>query len=110
MQGQYRVCSNLNLSRALGDHRYKDAMAPRGRKLSRSEHVICGVPDVSIIPLNKEDDDFILLACDGIWDVCSNEEALRYVQDHAIEFDMDLKKVVESFLDRCCSPSPADMN
>ena len=54
MQGQFRVCQNLNLSRALGDLRYKENKHVRtGRRLSRDEHIICGVPDVSIVELNE---------------------------------------------------------
>jgi len=54
MQGQYRVCGNLNLSRALGDLRYKDRTKPR------EEHVISGVPDVSEVTL-EEDDEYVIL-------------------------------------------------
>lgn len=29
----------------------------------------------------KDDDEFIILACDGIWDCLTNEEAVKYVAD-----------------------------
>ncbi len=39
MQGQYRVCQNLNLSRALGDLRYKTALDETGP----DKQVIAGI-------------------------------------------------------------------
>ena len=29
----------------------------------------------------KDDDEFIILACDGIWDCLTNEEAVKFVRD-----------------------------
>jgi protein phosphatase 2C family protein 2/3 len=36
-------------------------------------------PDVVIKTIN-EDWEFVLIACDGIWDVLSNEEVLKFVR------------------------------
>ena len=51
----------LNLSRAIGDHRYK-----RNAALAASAQMITADPDV-IIENICPDDDFFVLACDGIW-------------------------------------------
>ena len=40
---------------------------------------LSAAPDVIIKTIN-DDWEFILLACDGIWDVLSNEEVLSFVR------------------------------
>eukprot|EP00397_Hematodinium_sp_SG-2012_P006097 GEMP01006125.1.p1 GENE.GEMP01006125.1~~GEMP01006125.1.p1 ORF type:complete len:408 (+),score=81.68 GEMP01006125.1:213-1436(+) len=72
--GPARVDSNLAVSRAFGDFAYKDRAAiPEDQKIS------C-VPDVTIV--TAKDGDFILLCCDGIFDVMSNEECVEFVLKH----------------------------
>ena len=61
-----RVDGELAVSRALGDFSFKDAdMAPELCKVTAH-------PDVTV-ELRHSDDEFIVLACDGIWDVMTNE-------------------------------------
>eukprot|EP00392_Amoebophrya_sp_AT5.2_P000495 g496.t1 len=101
MTGQYRVCQNLNLSRALGDLRYKTALERTGP----DRQIIAGHADLLETEL-EESDDLLILACDGIWDVVSNEECLFFVQtflkdDHT---EANLRKCCEALLERCCSP------
>lgn len=63
-----RVNSNLNLSRALGDMEYKQS-----QYLSPEEQIITAMPDIMDIKLEKGDN-FLILACDGIWDVLDRQE------------------------------------
>ena len=65
--GVARVNSNLNLSRAIGDLKYKTNEA-----LPPEKQVITAEPDVRVFELTKEDR-FFVLACDGIWDVMKNQ-------------------------------------
>ena len=39
------------------------------------------MPDVSKRDRNLEEDCFILIACDGIWDVVSSAEANQYIRE-----------------------------
>jgi protein phosphatase 2C family protein 2/3 len=41
--------------------------------------LLLAAPDV-VIKTITEDWEFVLLACDGIWDVLSNEEVLKFVR------------------------------
>ena len=65
-----RVDGNLALSRAFGDFRYKDQST-----LPASKQAVTVVPDVTV-RLRNNDDKFIILACDGIWDCLTNEQCL----------------------------------
>ena len=68
-----RVNGCLNLSRALGDMEYK-----RTPNLSPEEYMITANPDIKSMDL-QTGDQFLILACDGIWDVLSDQEACDFV-------------------------------
>jgi len=55
-----RVNGNLNLTRSLGDHEYK-----QNKSLTPAEQIITCVPDIKTHPI-AETTDFIILGCDGI--------------------------------------------
>ncbi|KHN79397.1 putative protein phosphatase 2C F42G9.1 [Toxocara canis] len=56
-----RVNGGLNLSRALGDHFYK-----KNDSLPLKDQMISAQPDVTLHPI-EPDDEFVVVACDGIW-------------------------------------------
>lgn len=64
---RFRVNGNLNLSRAIGDLKYKG-----NTELPPKDQIITAQPDVRKISLTHEDR-FFILACDGVWDVMSNQ-------------------------------------
>ena len=70
-----RVLGNLNLSRGLGDSEYK-----LNENLKPEEQIISAFPDIKIENLNN-DIDFIVLACDGIWDCKSNQEVCEFFNE-----------------------------
>jgi serine/threonine protein phosphatase PrpC len=57
-----RVDGNLNLSRSLGDLKYKT-----NKSLKPEEWPITANPDIMAVDLQPEDD-FIIMGCDGIWE------------------------------------------
>merc|ERR1712232_349566 len=70
-----RVCGGLNLTRAIGDLAYK-----HNTHLSHSEQIISSTPDVREFTRQRYDE-FMILACDGIWDVLTDHEAVRFVRE-----------------------------
>ena len=70
-----RVDGNLNLTRSLGDLKYKHRS-----HLSPEEQAITANPDTYAFPLTN-DIDFILMGCDGIWEKNSNEDAVEWVYE-----------------------------
>ena len=68
-----RVNANLNLTRTLGDFEYK-----QNKSLTPAEQIISCVPDVVEHPLTEECD-FVVLGCDGIWDVLTNSACLNFI-------------------------------
>ena len=73
-----RVNGNLNLTRSLGDHEYKGDKA-----LPPEKQIITCVPDITIHAID-DTTDFIVLGCDGIWDVMPNSDAVNFVRTHLL--------------------------
>lgn len=65
--GAWRVNGSLSVSRAIGDADHKP--------------YVWGQPDTSTFDLDGLED-FILLACDGLWDVVSRQRVVEIVTSH----------------------------
>lgn len=82
----------INMSRALGDFIYK------GRAdLPETEQQLVALPDVRTHELTAEDD-FLLLACDGVFEKFSREQAVKLVRQ-GLGAGHALPKVVEDLAD-----------
>ncbi|EER08629.1 protein phosphatase 2c, putative [Perkinsus marinus ATCC 50983] len=109
MQG--RVNGNLNLTRAIGDLSYK-----QDHNLKPEEQMITANPDVSTIPITEEDQ-FLVLGCDGIWEILDTEGVVNYVrplvrrarllrkEGHVDDEDAKLSIVTSQLLDAVLSPN-----
>lgn len=95
-----RVNGDLASARSFGDFRYKDEALPPQKQQ------ITVMPDVTILSRSPEDQ-FLLLACDGIWDVMSNLEATRYVLS-ALRMGCSEAQACEMLLDECLRKSSGD--
>jgi len=97
-----RVDGNLNLTRAIGDLKYKQK-----KHLKAEEHPITANPDTYSYDLT-DDADFIIMGCDGVWEQKSNEEMVDWVYaklKQAPSYDKaDLKEIVADLLNECLSP------
>ena len=70
-----RVNGGLNLSRALGDHTYK-----KNKEFGLEKQMISSLPDVKVLDLD-DSDEFMIIACDGIWNSMSSQECVDYVRE-----------------------------
>lgn len=70
-----RVVGELAMSRAIGDFRYK--LNPN---LPFHEQLVIPVPDISVHERNRKNDYVLVVACDGVWDAMSNDEAAVFTQ------------------------------
>ncbi|XP_041829720.1 protein phosphatase 1bb isoform X2 [Melanotaenia boesemani] len=97
-----RVNGSLAVSRALGDYDYKcvDGKGP-------TEQLVSPEPEVCVLERVAEGDEFVVLACDGIWDVMSNEELCEFVRSRLLVCD-DLEKVCNSVVDTCLHKGSRD--
>jgi serine/threonine protein phosphatase PrpC len=90
----YILIGNLNLSRSLGDLDYK-----QNKKLPAKDQMITAYPECKVVDLSP-DCDFIILACDGIWDCLTNQEICDIVKEKLKKDpNVKLSKVIEDILD-----------
>lgn len=93
-----RVNGNLALSRAFGDFEFK-----QNQLLRPEEQVVTANPDIIDRKL-EPDDEFIVLACDGIWDCMSNQQVANFVRQR-IASSMPLAQICEELMENCLAPS-----
>ncbi|KAK6147845.1 hypothetical protein DH2020_018757 [Rehmannia glutinosa] len=70
-----RVNGSLNLARAIGDMEMK-----QNRSLPAEKQIVTADPDIVTLELS-EDDEFLIIACDGIWDCMSSQQAVDFVKE-----------------------------
>jgi len=94
--GLYRVNGNLAMSRAIGDRSERPA--------------VTAAPEISVVAMDPELDDFLVLATDGLWDVMSSSDVVAFIHallalgreedEDAVEKDDVALMVVEEALRR----------
>lgn len=96
-----RVNGDLAVSRALGDFSYKQMahLPPEAQQVSPE-------PEFQVQE-RSADDQFVILCCDGIWDVMSNEEVNDYYIDKAKK-GTDLVTTCCDLLDTCLEKKSRD--
>jgi protein phosphatase 2C family protein 2/3 len=61
----------MSFSRSFGDFKFKNSAGP----------LISIEPEVRYLYLDPVQDEFLILACDGLWDVFSSQEAVDFVRN-----------------------------
>ncbi|KAG9510829.1 Adenylyl cyclase-associated protein 1 [Fragariocoptes setiger] len=115
-----RVNGSLAVSRALGDYEYKN-----NQDLGPCKQLVSPEPDVHAfqrrVKREKEfsrdgsrcklpqtvDPDFIVLACDGIWDVMSSDEVCKFVT-YLLKVHDDLEYICATVIDTCLHKGSRD--
>jgi len=72
-----------------GDWRIKELSVSRSFGDMDNAPYISHVPDIFTYPLTNQDK-FIVLACDGVWDVLENHEVINFVSDHLTNNHIEL--------------------
>ncbi|KAI8868803.1 protein phosphatase 2C, partial [Ramicandelaber brevisporus] len=95
-----RVNGNLALSRALGDFDFK-----KSQDLPPQQQVVTCDPEIMTINLKKEEHEFVVLACDGIWDCISNQALVDYIRMMITYHPYStLDEICERIMDICLAP------
>jgi|JI10StandDraft_1071094.scaffolds.fasta_scaffold401142_2 protein phosphatase PTC2/3 len=85
------------MSRVIGDLRFKN-----NDKLSPEEQKMTCAPDITSIDLKGVD--FIIVACDGIWDVLSNQQVVDFIENNLKEQpDVKLSVILKRMFERIIS-------
>ncbi|KAI8988470.1 phosphatase 2C-like domain-containing protein [Mycotypha africana] len=89
-----RVNGSLALSRALGDFIFKS-----NTQLTPDLQAVTAEPDI-IEHLLTDHDEFVVLACDGIWDCLTNQQVVDFVR-HKLCEHKSLGPICEELMDYC---------
>jgi serine/threonine protein phosphatase PrpC len=73
-----RVMGKLAVSRAIGDSEFKDPNSRLMSEFSISTPLVVPEPEVVVSHIEAADE-FLILACDGLWDIFSSQEAVDMV-------------------------------
>ena len=92
-----RINADLNISRAMGHLEDK-----RDRTRSLDHQIIISAPDIKK-RLLTEDDEFILMGCDGIWETMAYKDVIDFVNTE-ITNGVKLDKILEELLDNLLAP------
>ena len=93
-----RVNGNLALSRAIGDFEFK-----KNKDLPAEQQIVTAYPDVTVHQIG-EDDEFLVVACDGIWDCKSSQAVVEFVR-RGIAAGQELVQICENVMDNCLAVS-----
>jgi protein phosphatase 2C family protein 2/3 len=93
-----RVGGAIALSRAIGDFEYKDDKA-----LSVKDQMITADPEIKEHPIKSGETAFLIVACDGIWDCMTNQEAVDFVGE-IISKKPKLSQVIEDMFEKIIAP------
>lgn len=90
-----RVNGSLAVSRALGDFEYKNV---EGK--GPTEQLVSPEPEFYIKTRDEVLDQFLVLACDGVWDVMSNEDICNFIT-HRMKVQDNLEIICNEVIDTC---------
>lgn len=97
-----RVNGGLNLSRAIGDFVYKC-----NPNLSDREQMITALPDVKTTTIQPGQDEFLVIACDGIWNDMSSQEVVDFIRPRLEKQPEKLSTIIEEMFDFCLKDKSA---
>ncbi|XP_051535303.1 protein phosphatase, Mg2+/Mn2+ dependent, 1Na (putative) [Myxocyprinus asiaticus] len=89
-----RINGSLAVSRALGDFDFKEV-----EWRAQTEQLVSPEPEVYELERTPEDE-FLVVACDGVWDAISNEELCAFVRNRLQVCD-DLRDICAQVIDLC---------
>ena len=108
-----RVNGSLAVSRALGDFEYKnvEGKGPTEQlgegilRSTKSDNNHCAFPvspepEFYVKAREEDSDQFLVLACDGVWDVMSNEDICNFIT-HRMKVHDNLETICNEVIDTC---------
>ena len=97
-----RINGSLNLSRSIGDLKFKG-----NKELDASKQIITAKPDVTTIQLTLEHE-FLVVACDGVWDIMSNQEIVDFVREQLVGGVTKVSQIIENIFEHCIADDPRE--
>lgn len=97
-----RVCGGVAVSRSFGDFWFK-----RNAALKTHQQLVTSEPCVRVHARDAHDE-FLVLCCDGIFDVMSNDQLRKFIRGKLKSGMSDPKAICEALLDECLEKGSRD--
>merc|ERR1711974_353141 len=85
---------------AIGDFEFKG-----NSELPPEEQAVIALPDITTEQYQGADNQFAVIACDGIWDVMSNQEVVDFVVERRKD-NVGLDSICEQMMENCLATEP----
>lgn len=69
----------------------------QNKDLKAEEQMISALPDVKRLTITSEDE-FMILACDGIWNSLSSEEVVEFVRSRILKGETKMSAICEEVI------------
>ena len=93
-----RTNGQLAMSRAIGDFSYK-----KNADLPADKQLVISVPEIMTETRDAAKDEFLVVACDGIFDVMTNEEVVEFT--HAgFQDNKTPEEIARALTEKCLAP------
>eukprot|EP00877_Chromochloris_zofingiensis_P003122 jgi/Chrzof1/12810/Cz07g08100.t1 len=93
-----RVGGNLNLSRAVGDSEFK-----KNTELPKAMQMVSPEPDIRHVTVDPANDQFMVVACDGVWNSMSVSQVLSFVY-HKLQSNTAVEAIATALCHECNKP------
>jgi len=101
-----RLNGILGVSRAFGDVEHKTLKEESWGK-EFADNPLTAEPEVTAIMLH-EDDEFLILACDGLWDVMSSAQAVNFVRRYLATRNRDVQAASSALVSKAIALNTVD--
>lgn len=99
-----RVNAMHGVARSLGDFSYKDDGLAEPDK-----QIVTCKPDMMCYERVDGDDEFVLICCDGVWDVMKSQDAVTFIHEALAKPNVKtLAEALEMMLDACLAKGSND--
>ena len=91
-----RICGTLMLTRIFGNYEYKEENEEKNSDINNNKGLICE-PFISKINIDSNiENQFLIIASDGIWDILTEEDIQKIIQKY-----QDTQKICSIIIKKC---------
>lgn len=92
-----RVNGQLAVSRSFGDYMFKNHKGG----VDKRQQMVTALPEIETRKLSiNTNEQFAVLACDGLWDVMSNEQVVQFIQTRLSQQEkLDLTSIIKELVE-----------
>lgn len=100
--------NNMHVTDSININDVDDNVNVNAMMVQPEDQMVTCIPEITTINRNDPQDKFLVIACDGIWDVLSNEQCAQLISCSFEEGEANIGLVCEELLDQCYAKGSLD--